>query len=89
MEIRLVLIPLLGALTLALSIAGEETNNDASGIDSGASEAPAVGKTRDRKPVVWEENIPGLQLATESTAESAAAKRTGKTASASTEIAEI
>ena len=81
MEIRLVLIPLLGALTLALSIAGAESNDDARTIDSRVSNDSNAEKPKDGLPVVWEQDIPGLDLATETPVALPAEKQAEKTAS--------
>ncbi len=89
MEIRLVLIPLLGALTLALGIAVAEPNSDARPADSHVSETSTVEETEIRKPVVWEQDIPDLDLDTESPAELSAEKQSEKTASTPKPASEI
>lgn len=65
MEIRLVLTPLLGALTLALGIAVAETNNDSRSLDDATSKTVASETEESRVPVVWEEDIPDLELASD------------------------
>ena len=89
MEIRLVLIPLLGALTLALSIAGAESNDDAHTVDSRVSDESNVGKPKEGIPIVWEQDIPGLDLATETPVALPAEKQTEKTASTPKPTSEI